>query len=596
MKSKGLILLVIICAVFAYIGLKPTADKRGKSTLENTTPFKSLDLNNVTEVELSKGKQKISFKKNGEIWRATTSDNLDFPLNFQKLRELLLAIRDLKLDSRITRSNTHDKKFGLDQSSNPTQLVLKAGDKSLLNLELGKNKEGKAPQPNPAMPFNMGAPPAGQYFHMNEDEGVYLTPKPVNANMTANNWIIENIVTAKKSDISSIELSYPHKAFTLDKTVSQIQQSTDGSKPPKDVIKWSVSGDIPPKALDTTKIKDFLDDLDEIKVSEPVKSDVAKSFGKNKYTLKVNNGGNAIYEVQANKVGDDWYILDTSKPKEVYKISSFRLEDIFAKNNDLFGLDDIKISDNISQITVKDVDWSYQLLKKGDTWNLKGAAPLPKVNSSALKNLTSQFKSLNAQDYLIKDLPARTGKEVIAKAGDKIYKFHDLGEFPIQSGKIIQMEGQKVAYSLSASNHNNFFPKLSKMVDFKAPSASSDDLKAIKYSDFELKRVDNAWQFANGDPVEGSAVSSLWTSYEAIFDSTYLTNGKLETSKVSLKIIHSDDSIETISIGEAKKGYVVIKSSRFGGAFRVNLDLARSLLNGRMSFAQAVDKTDSQSN
>lgn len=596
MNGKGLILLVIICGIFAYIGLKPGVDKRGKSAIENTTPFKKLDLNSVSEVELKKGKQNIVFKKDGELWRATTSDNLDFPLNFKKFRDLLFAIRDLELDSRITRSNTHDKKFGLDEASNPTQLILKAGDKNLLTLDLGKNKEGKPQQPNPAMPFNFGAPAAGQYFHMNEDEGVYLMPKPLNTNMTASNWIIENIVTAKKGDISSIELSFPHKSIKLDKSVSQIQQSTDGSKPPKDVIKWSASGDTPPTALDTNKINDFLDDLDEIKVSEPVKNDIAKSFGKNKYTLKVSKADGPIYEVEANNVGNDWYLHDTSKKDEIYKISSFRLEDIFAKNNELFALKNIKVADNLSQITVKDVDWNYQLVKKDGEWNLKGAAPLPKINSSNLEKLTSLLKGFEAQDYLAKNLPPQTGKQVIVKAGDKSHTVLDLGEFPIKSGKLIQIGGQNVAYSLSGSDHGNLFPKLSKIVDFKAPSSSSDDLKSIKYSDFELKRVENAWQFANGDPAEGSAVKALWTSYESIFDSSYLANGKLEASKVSLNITHSDDSVETLNIGEAKNGYVMIKSSRFGGTFRVNLDLARSLLNGRMSFAQAVDKTDSSSN
>ena len=598
MKGKSLIILILICGIFAYIGLKPSDSKRGKSVLENTTPYENVDLNGITEVSLTKGKESLSFKKKGEQWRATSSSNLDFPLNFNKFRDLLLAVRDMKLESRITRSKSHDSKFGLNEAATPTQLTLKVGEKNVATLLLGKNKEGKAQAPNPAMPFNMPGPAAGQYLHYDNGDAVYLAPKPFDASLTPSNWIIEEIATAKKDEMTSISMVYPHKSIQLDKTVSQIQQSTDGSKPPKEVTNWKATGDLPSNhTLDSTKINDLLDDLSEIKVNEPVHNSISKSFGKGNYSLKVSRGENSIYEVKANKVGDDWYMYNTKNQNEIYKVSSFRVEDIFAKNDQLFKLDNIKISDNTSEITLKDIDFQYNFVKTGAQWNLKGKAPLPSLNTDKFDEFLEAIeKGVKAQDYLVKNIPPVTGKELILKAGNKVTRVSDLGDFPIKTGKLIQIGNQKSVYSLSKSNHDLLFAKFSDLVDLKAPSAKSDDLKTIKYSDFKLKKGESSWQFANGDAVNEDSVSGLWTSYEAIFDSVYQANGSLGIVKNSLKLTHSDDYVETIHIGEAKKGYVIIKSSRFGGTFRVNLDVTRSLFNGRMAFAKAVDKKDSESN
>lgn len=596
MKTKTLAILVILCATFAYIGLKKEDSKKGKSIIEDTTPLSAIDLNSITQIDLKKGKQNISLKKNNEEWRATSSEGLDFPINFQKLREFLITLRDLKLESRITRSNAHDEKFGLSESTSPTLVTLLAGDKLIGSLSLGMNKEGKAAAPNPAMPFNMGAPPAGQYLHLNEDQAVYLTPKPLPANMQASNWMIESIAQAKLDEMSNIEFHYPHKSFKLEKSVQKIEKSTDGSKPAEEVITWNASGDLPTTQLDSSKVNDLLDDLKEVKVNEPVAAKLKSSFTDNGYGVKVSRGENNIYELKAHQIGTDWYIYNLAKEEEIYKISSFRLEDIFSKNSDLFKLSGLKVADNVNQITLKDNGQMTQLTLKGSEWSISGKAPTPKIKKDKVEALIKLTNSLGALDYHVTKLPKALSKTTEIKTENKTISIVDHGTVPMKSGKVIKISGQKTAYSIKEADYNSIFPKVSEVLDFKSPSENVAALKALAYKDFTLTKSEAGWQFSNADPVNEAMVDALWTSYEAVFESHYQPNGTIETVKNTLKVTHSDDSIETLSIGPAAKGIVSIKSSRFGGTFKVNLDLTRSLFNGRMAFAKAVDKSDSKAN
>jgi len=594
-KGKNLALLILVCAVFAYFGLKEPESQKGKAVIKDSTPLKPLDLNSITEVTFEKGTNLITLKQLGEQWRATTSGNLDFPVNFQKFREFLLSIRDLELESRITRSKDHDEKFGLDTKSEPTVVSLISNGKKVATLNLGQNKEGVA-TPNSGMPFNFGAPPAGQYLHLNDDPSVYLIPKPVNANMTASAWMMESIAKANKDEMSSIEFHYPHKNFKLEKSINKIEKSTDGSAPPKEVITWNASGDLPSTKLDASKISDLLNNIDEIKANEPVHKDIAKSYEGKGYGLKVSRGENAIYEIKANYVGNDWYIANQATPDELYKISSFRLEDIFAKNQDLFQLKNISIADNITKIKFVEPTQSIELIKTKDQWSMLGHDPLPAIVPETIETLVRYLKSLDAQDYLVSNLPASKGTYLEITTNGKVTKIHDIGSVQLKSGKLIQIEGQALAYSLEEKKYDNLFPKLSKICNFKSSSDSVSKLKAISYNDFKLVHENDQWSFDNGDAVNEASITALWSSYEAIFESAYLPSGKLEEIKNSLVITHADDKIETINLGPAKNGLVKIQSSRFGGIFQLNLDIARSLINGRLSFAKAVDKTEPESN
>ena len=96
MKGRTLIILALVCAGLAWFSFKDEKQEFGANLVNNEQPFKNLDINQVSKVTIHKGGRDLALDKTAGNWRASNKE-LDFPVNFEKLRDFLLAVRDMKL-------------------------------------------------------------------------------------------------------------------------------------------------------------------------------------------------------------------------------------------------------------------------------------------------------------------------------------------------------------------------------------------------------------------------------------------------------------------------------------------------------------------
>ncbi len=204
MKKSNLLALVVIAGVLAGLAAwtsksrKPQQPQRvGKAVIPG------LQVNDVRRIELSKQGQTVSLADTGEGWVAASLYN--YPADFSKIRENLLALRDLKVG---------DVQRGAKLDAADTTLVdlQDQTGRSLASLRLGAVRN----KPNSQFGFDV---PDGRSVAANTDDTVFLVKDSLSAfDPDVKAWINPEIVTVAVADIKAIDLAGPSGSFTLDRS------------------------------------------------------------------------------------------------------------------------------------------------------------------------------------------------------------------------------------------------------------------------------------------------------------------------------------------------------------------------------------------
>lgn len=596
MKGKTIIILAVLCAVFAYLSLRDTGGTIGKAGIANPRPFEKTDFGDIARVEVGKTGDKITLGIKDGQWRAVKGE-LDFPVDFQKLQNFVKSLIDLKLSDKKLVSKEQYSIFGLDDASEPTVVSLaNSGNRNILKLTMGKSRKGKTPQNSP-YPY---APDVGHYLMIEGDPAVYQSKDRIGVDITPAFWMKGTMAKAEKNDIESVELWCPYKHLLLTKETKEIQKSTDPSAKPEKETKWTASGDLPEgRHLQYREMDSFLGRVAEITATEPVAPSVRKELPeKPAYRVLVKAAGKTAFELFADERNNEWYAFTAERPDEIYKVSSWNIEEVFAAGDKLFKLEDVRLDKNlISSLTWKHDGCPDLRLSTGKgEWELIGAAPVPKIKDAARDDVLGALDKVEFCDYhKLKDKPSPKAVLAVELTGGGRLEISDLGPFSLKEGRLIALSGNSDVYSIRKTEYEKLFPTTEKLLEFDAKPDSADALKAAHLPSFYLAKENGAWKVKEGDTVrdaEKDRIDSWVKTMQSVLASRYCPDAVKFKSVTEIRITGADDRTVTLSFSEMSLGMVDVRHSLYGGSFKVRGEICRAMLKKASDFVKDEAEKD----
>lgn len=593
MSQKTLIILVVICGVLAYFGLQEPNKKRGSSVISNTSPFKSLKVNDIDQIKLMQGDSSLNLERMDNVWWAKDGE-LSFPVDFSKLKSLLLSVRNIKLIDRKATSQKYDEKFGLAEDSKPLKIELLAKQKSLAHLQLGNVRKGKA-KGGGSFSFPSDE---GHYMKINSEKSVFLSKDKVEAELRSSFWMKKELASVQKDEISTIKYEFPYKSFQLTKGIEKIEKSTDGSIPPEEKTVWSVAGDLPVNpVIKQDQMNSLLGNLEKIEVSEPVAAKVREQFKDGKvYRVDVLRGDTSLYAIKVVALNKKWYVSLKGSSDQIFEMSSYEVENVFAITKDIFNLGKVASFDNLTQVRWTGNE-SLQLSKSDGEWSIEGTSPKPELDGDKLKDFVKALKESEFLDYQLNNVVETQGAMLRLKTSSgKEIVIEEVGSIPLESCKLIKIGHQKNYFAIAEGVFDRIFLKQKDILNLDVTPSSSSDISTLDMSGFQLNQKDGDWTFDNGEKVDGGQIDTWFTSYESVFESPYTLTSKSFKAEHTIEIDVKDDKKYQLKIGKADKGFAPVQFSKFGGVFTVDWNVCKSLFKEKSYFKDSKKEEESKNN
>ena len=208
MKMKTLVLLILAAAALGW--LAHYTSRRAAS--EQTPPagrklLPDLPVNDVQQIVLESGTNRLVIGRAADRW--TVPARFDYPANFERIRDGLRKLADLKVGPvvRLDRTQAAALQLSTDGSSTNvgTRLTLTGRDgRPLATLVLGKYHERKAEGPM-AM---YGGFPDGRYVAAGPE--YYLVGETLDDfPLDARSWLDTEFVNVASSDITEVSVTRP---------------------------------------------------------------------------------------------------------------------------------------------------------------------------------------------------------------------------------------------------------------------------------------------------------------------------------------------------------------------------------------------------
>jgi len=591
MSNKTIGILLVFCAVFAYFGLRDSSSTKGNNIIANTTPFKNLALNSINKIKIIQGKKEINLDLSSEskTWSAKI-DKLNFPVDFSKLKTFLISIKDISLIDKKANSDKYDQKFGLDDKSNPITINLLVGEKSLSSIKLGSVRKGNK--------VGTGSysytPDEGHYLKIGSEKNVYLSKEKLDIEMNNDFWLNKEIIKIDKNEITSIDLTFPHKTINLKIEKTMLQTSANNATPPQEITTWVAKGDLPEgKSLNQNEIKNFLTTLEKCEVTEPAESSMISkmSHGEN-YSIVVKKEEAELYSLNFTEIAGKWYTVSSLNADQIYIIDASKVEKIFAQSKSLFNLKELSIVSKLDSLTTM-TGLSFKNNK--DKWSFDGSSPKPELKESALKDFAETVKKLQLEDYHLKNIIEKKKESISFKDGEREVTITYVNDLSLNSQKLIRISGIKGYYSISNNEYNKLFIAQKDSLKFEAKPTSADEVTSIKFPSFKLSKKDDKWM--SGDKsVEKNRVSDWIDSLKNVFDSPYSLKANKFTPENLISLKGKDNKDFILKISVPAKGYAKVNYSEFGGDFTVKLEVIKSLLKAQKNFLTTIDQKPKSTN
>lgn len=218
MNGKHLLLLTIVAAILVGMAMLSTQKQaKASSSAVGGKAIPGLAINNIQTIEIKAPASTVTVAKVDGIWRVANRHN--YPADFDKIRELLTKLADLKTLQSIRATEQQRRELHLipgstsDALTQPTILDLKdASGKSLETLLLGK--ERMRPSANPeASPYDSF--PDGRFIATSKGNILLVGDALPEAVTTPRSWMDEEFIKVKSEDIASIEISGSTKGAIL---------------------------------------------------------------------------------------------------------------------------------------------------------------------------------------------------------------------------------------------------------------------------------------------------------------------------------------------------------------------------------------------
>lgn len=206
MKANHLFILIIVAAVLLGLAAWSTKSRRAAPPSDVGKPvLTGLNVNDIQRIELRQDSQSVVVAYIDNAW--TVTNLFGYPADFKKVRQNLLAIKDLKIGDVENSMKFADKEVTLVDLQN-------AQGKPLATLRLGPKRQKAADGES----WNMTE---GRYVSRAGSSSVFLVKDSLEGfdPDNAKDWVNTELFNVSASDIATIEITAPDgQTIKLDRT------------------------------------------------------------------------------------------------------------------------------------------------------------------------------------------------------------------------------------------------------------------------------------------------------------------------------------------------------------------------------------------
>jgi hypothetical protein len=221
-KQLTILIAILAVAVITAIIVKSTRSSRvqsaDKGVGEKLLP--ELPVNDISRITIESADEALTLEKGGdEGAKWTVAEREGYPANFEKIRNLLIAMSEVKIAQLV---EAGPSQFGRLQLISPGAeegdmegrgtFVTFAGedDAALAELLLGKEYVQKSDTPSPF--GGLSSTPAGRYVRVGDEASVWLVPETFSdIGLEAADWLSDDFFKVEK--LKSVAISAKDAAF-----------------------------------------------------------------------------------------------------------------------------------------------------------------------------------------------------------------------------------------------------------------------------------------------------------------------------------------------------------------------------------------------
>jgi hypothetical protein len=215
MRPLSFIAFAVISIALLAGAIYSVATERGTTTVATggapVFPDLKAHINDADEIEVANNAGHLTIKREGEDWKLVEKQG--YPVPFDKAKDLLIALADLKLLEPKTKDPERYERLAVQdigpKASDAVRITVKdRAGKTLAAAIFGKRNE--------SLYGKMGG---GIYLRRVGEDQAWLAEGTVKVGVTHKEWVDRLIVDLKKKDVKRVAMHHPGEgSFTASKT------------------------------------------------------------------------------------------------------------------------------------------------------------------------------------------------------------------------------------------------------------------------------------------------------------------------------------------------------------------------------------------
>lgn len=253
MKSKTFLVLLAVCAALALAAFLMFQKPDEAADTESTAFLADLPVNDLTALTLTGPESEVVLEKSQTVWRV--KNRFDYPADFEKIREFILKIRDLKVGRSFAADEESRKRLsllppdaeGADAENRGTRAVLKKSDgTAVADIIIGSAREASSGN-------------GGQYLMPADGKTVYLVDQEFRfLDLEPKEWIDPNLLDAAAADVRRVACLDP----ATGEEIYRLERPEKGQPP------VFVAPDPADRKVVTSKITNLFSALDNLTIED----------------------------------------------------------------------------------------------------------------------------------------------------------------------------------------------------------------------------------------------------------------------------------------------------------------------------------------
>jgi hypothetical protein len=350
---KFLVPLAVV-ATIATVALYQQQERRTGGRFEPRKLLPDLDIGAIQRVEIRSDEADYALVGSGESWSLESFPG--FPIDENRLRELILALAGLEASDRMTQRPENYERLGVDDPPAAGRVTLLGPSGSALaDVFIGEERRGR-----PASPGGF-SPADGQYVRLVGDPWVYKVGALLTIDLQPRSWLQRDVLKVETGDLRSVRIdnAATTESFSLARSGSAAFELQEEIPEGMRVKNWAV--DNVARALANLTQTDVL----------AVDDDAAAALDfDGRYTATLKNGVS--------------YVAATAQRDEAYYARIGAVYDPAAN----LGLSDERTSDSVRAQRMEDPELIVQrVAERHDPW-------IYQISEFAYENLTKRRSAL----------------------------------------------------------------------------------------------------------------------------------------------------------------------------------------------------------